>query len=168
MAVSLIKLKEWKLVCPKCNHIEESEAKGKTCGNCNGSASAYYGATSTHWSSIKARQSYRKVKCDQDCGWSYNKTKCSECGTTIQGDFIQGKESGCFVATACFEDADHPAVIGLRQFRDAHLSRYSLGVRFISWYYRRGPVYAAWVSDKPIIKRMLRVVLARISNLAPK
>jgi hypothetical protein len=59
---------------------------------------------------------------------------------------IESTSAGtCFVATAAYEDEHHPDVVFLRLFRDGFLSRYYIGKRFISWYYRNGPKLASKV-----------------------
>ena len=40
---------------------------------------------------------------------------------------LSGKQEGCFVATACYEDYDHPVVMELRHFRDECLEASSAG-----------------------------------------
>ena len=52
-----------------------------------------------------------------------------------------GKDDLCFVATACFGDAQHPTVTTLRCFRDGVLFRYTLGRSFIAWYDHNGACY---------------------------
>ena len=126
------------------------------------------------WESADARKSWRRVACSRGCGWYVNRFNCSKCGTVIEGDFIQGRGIGqengvwCFVATACFEDIDHPTVGQLRMFRDLHLSNYRLGQVFIEWYYENGPSYACWVSNKPRVKACLRIILSQLVKILPK
>jgi len=66
-------------------------------------------------------------------------------------------KGSCFVATACFGDSDHPAVIQLRQYRDAVLSKHDCGRRFITWYYANGPWMASLVDRLPFLKPPLRL-----------
>jgi hypothetical protein len=66
---------------------------------------------------------------------------------------IETKSAGtCFVATAAYEDESHPDVVFLRLFRDGFLSRYSLGNKFILWYYKNGPKMACKVKKHPYLK----------------
>ena len=78
---------------------------------------------------------------------------------TINYPVYEGSKSGggCFVATAVYEDSTHPDVIVLRTFRDEVLSSSSYGKKFIEWYYNNGPRYAAYISSKLFIKKLLRL-----------
>ncbi len=78
------------------------------------------------------------------------------------------KKSGCFVLTACYEDYDAPTVFAFRQFRDKHLQRYWLGKKFITWYYSQGPKMAAFISDKPRMKNILRAVFNQLVKILPR
>lgn len=75
--------------------------------------------------------------------------------------------SGCFVATACFEDADHPTVDKLREFRDRRLVHSAVGRLFIRTYEEVGPPAAGFVIKHPRIKPALRRALTFISHLLP-
>lgn len=74
----------------------------------------------------------------------------------------------CFVATAAFEDADHPTVTDLRLFRDVILEQSSFGRLFVRSYNQFSPPLADWLQNqrplKPAVRAMLRPValLARI------
>ena len=68
-------------------------------------------------------------------------------------------KGSCFVATACFGDADHPTVVTLRGFRDAVLTRFAPGRRFIAWYYSHGPGLARLLDRFPALKGPARLML---------
>lgn len=78
------------------------------------------------------------------------------------------KNAGCFVLTACYGDDRHPTVIRFRDFRDTHLSEYSLGRLLISAYYRHGPKAASLIDDKPLAKKLLRGCFALLRPILPK
>ena len=80
----------------------------------------------------------------------------------------QGKKSGCFVLTACYESYDAPTVFAFRQFRDNHLNQSQLGRGFIDWYYTHGPKMAEFISDKPRAKALLRSVFNRLVKMLPR
>ena len=65
----------------------------------------------------------------------------------------------CFVATACYGDAEHPTVVALRYFRDDVLRRSTAGRWFTAWYYRRGPAWAAIVARRPRVAALMRAAL---------
>jgi hypothetical protein len=58
----------------------------------------------------------------------------------------------CFVATACFGDYSHPAVVVLRRFRDRTLRNNAIGRRFVTWYYRNGPRLADLIEHRPVLQ----------------
>lgn len=74
----------------------------------------------------------------------------------------------CFVLTACYGSEDAPTVYAFRNFRDDHLTRYSLGRRFIGWYYKFGPAWAEKISSMPKTKSVLRGVFTVMAKLLPK
>jgi hypothetical protein len=71
----------------------------------------------------------------------------------------------CFVATACFGDADHPTVLALRSFRDSVLLRSRLGRAFTGTYYRIGPLLAAALDALPFLKPIVRRVLTKLTRV---
>ena len=42
----------------------------------------------------------------------------------------------CFIATAVYEDYNHPQVMVLRTFRDKYLLTNNLGTQFVNLYYK--------------------------------
>lgn len=82
---------------------------------------------------------------------------CPYCGTEVK------KFSACFIATAVYEDYNHPNVIILRNFRDNYLLTNSIGSKFVQFYYRYSPKIANYIKDKKIflypIKRFLDLLI---------
>ena len=72
------------------------------------------------------------------------------------------KSGSCFVATAVYEDYDHPQVIRLRAFRDHFLSSSALGRILIRIYYVVGPFLAIFPTRSRVTKRLLRLILDRL------
>ena len=72
------------------------------------------------------------------------------------------KSGSCFVATAVYEDYDHPQVIRLRAFRDHFLSDSALGRILIRIYYVVGPYLAILPTRSRVTKRLLRLILDRL------
>ena len=72
------------------------------------------------------------------------------------------KSGSCFVATAVYEDYDHPQVIRLRAFRDHFLSGCALGRTLIRIYYVVGPFLAILPTRSRVTKRLLRLILDRL------
>lgn len=66
---------------------------------------------------------------------------------------------GCFVATACYGDCDHPIVMELRHFRDAYLDTSKAGRAFVRTYYKWSPAFARFVAKNRILKTLARVLI---------
>ena len=77
------------------------------------------------------------------------------------------KSGSCFVATAVYEDYDHPQVIRLRAFRDHFLSGSALGRILIRIYYVVGPFLAIFPTRSRVTKRFLRFIFDRVKYQAP-
>lgn len=67
--------------------------------------------------------------------------------------------SGCFIATAVYEDYNHPQVIKLRKFRDEYLLTNKLGVGFVNVYYKYSPAFANFVKGKKLLSSPIKKLL---------
>lgn len=74
-------------------------------------------------------------------------------------EIAKKKKAGCFVATACYGNYDHPIVKELRQFRDTRLEASSAGRAFVQWYYKWSPAFANLVAKSKIFKAIVRVLI---------
>jgi hypothetical protein len=81
-------------------------------------------------------------------------------------DFIasaSGKKGRCFIATSAFEDPLSPEVQSLQFFRDRVLRTFSLGRKFILFYYKHSPRWACALDRhrylKPATRSLLRIVI---------
>ena len=72
---------------------------------------------------------------------------------------IESKSSRCYVATATYDDAYHPNVVILRDFRDRYLRKSFWGKYFIYVYYSVGPYLAYFPSHSGLIKRLSKKML---------
>lgn len=164
------KLKNWKAECPKCHHIELSEGMGTKCDNCEAVAIMTYGSLyRSQWENDAARQSWRQLQCSNNCGWTTNSVICSKCGTTIRGDWFKGdKTTSCFVATAAFNDQNHPTVERLRIIRDLRFAKTKCGRWFIHFYYGHGPLLAKVVNQLPSTKPAIRFILTALARVLSK
>ena len=70
-----------------------------------------------------------------------------------------GEGSGCFIATAAYGSGLAGEVRVLSDFRDRYLLTNSLGRSLVEAYYRLSPPLAAFVSEKPLIKSLVRIQL---------
>ena len=80
----------------------------------------------------------------------------------------KSKSSGCFVATAVFQDVDCRPVAQLRLYRDAVLTRSQSGRWLILKYNVYGPVLAKYVSAHAWIRSIFKPILALLASLAFK
>ena len=78
---------------------------------------------------------------------------------TTQAAPASGGGGGCFIATAAFGSPLAGQVEILRQLRDRYLLTNNFGQKFVTWYYRNGPVAANYIKDKPLAKAAVRVTL---------
>jgi hypothetical protein len=75
------------------------------------------------------------------------------------------KNSGCFVATACYGTPDHWAVEALRAFRDRRLMPQPWGRALMRIYERISPPFAGWLTRHRIARAFVRDrVLAPIAR----
>ena len=81
----------------------------------------------------------------------------------VEKEKKQTKNSGnCYVATATYQDASHPNVVLLRDFRDKFLQKSIPGRLFIRFYYMVGP-YAAYLPKHfSIIRNLSKAVIDSI------
>lgn len=90
--------------------------------------------------------------------------QCPNCGHEAE-DWQEGngpsalfqgklKRTACFVATAVYNDYNHPVVYDLRCFRDNWLLKKSGGKKFVNWYYKNGPYFACFISKNKIRRKI--------------
>ena len=63
---------------------------------------------------------------------------------------------GCFIATACYGDFDHPDVLAFRRFRDDRLLPSPAGRLCVKGYYAVSPAIARRLGDAPRLAGMVR------------
>lgn len=91
-----------------------------------------------------------------------NKNAESISFTSNNGSFIvyeSGGGGGCFIATVCFGNYNHPFVKILRQFRDKCLLKNYLGEKFVKWYYKNSPHYAKVIKNNLLLKNLTKIFL---------
>ena len=69
---------------------------------------------------------------------------------------IENKKRPCYIATACYGDAEHPDVVALRDFRDQRLRKSVAGRVFIAAYETLSPPLAAQLGSKQWIGKSVR------------
>lgn len=91
-----------------------------------------------------------------------NKLK-SEIDTGSGKMTIESKSGAtCFVASAAYDDPNHPDVMYLRGFRDAVLTKNLAGRAFISLYWKIGPTLAIPVRQNATLQSIARMVIGWI------
>ena len=73
------------------------------------------------------------------------------------------EETSCFVASAAFQDEQHPVGNLLRRFRDNVLLQSAPTRRLVGVYYLRGPQIAEIVKRRPILRFFFVVVLSLVA-----
>lgn len=82
---------------------------------------------------------------------------------------IEKKEADqCFIATASFGSLDHPRVRSLREFRDQFLLTNKFGRRFVSKYYKVGPIFAQWIRAHPSVRVVTRFMIVLPTSFIAK
>jgi hypothetical protein len=69
------------------------------------------------------------------------------------------KSEGCFIATAVYGSYDAPEVLVLRNFRDNTLSKTTIGMIFIRFYYAISPKFSRYVGGDNFITLISRKIL---------
>ena len=92
------------------------------------------------------------------------------CGMRCFDEFVSRgykptEKSGCFVATACLGNYDHPVVLDLRRFRDEFLQRKTWGRHFITWFYAKGPIFAKKIVKNTVLKSGFYIFLIKPLHL---
>ena len=98
-------------------------------------------------SPVQTRPSYRS---DFSSG-SPSSTSSSPIGS--------GSSGSCFIATAAYGSPLAKDVLVLSSFRDQYLQRSSFGRAFIKVYYNRSPRIARFISNKPGLKKVFRLII---------
>jgi len=72
---------------------------------------------------------------------------------------------GCYIATMVYGSYEHPQVIVLRGFRDNVLNNYTLGRKFISFYYKHSPNWVVKMKDNKTLNKAIKIFLNSIIKL---
>ncbi|MDL2265646.1 hypothetical protein LJC43_04615, partial [Parabacteroides sp. OttesenSCG-928-G21] len=69
---------------------------------------------------------------------------------------VSNPNSACYIATMAYQDISHPQVDYLRTVRDEVLSKYSIGRKFINYYYKYSPMAVERLSNHHNVNRFIR------------
>ena len=87
----------------------------------------------------------------------------------IQNNLSALKSSPCFIATAAYGTPFAQEIDVLRIWRDKYLAKSMLGRSFVATYYRTSPPVAAFISKRPKLKGLTRLLLTPlVRQLAKK
>ena len=75
-----------------------------------------------------------------------------------QANAESGQNEGCFIATACYGDADHNKVLILRTFRDSTMRKFKAGRKLIELYVAVSPAIAHWLRKKETVSATIRIL----------
>jgi hypothetical protein len=78
---------------------------------------------------------------------------------TASGKTTITAKKGCFIATAVYNDYNHPIVIELREFRDEFLENHLFGNIFIKVYYFLSPSIASIIAKSSLLKILIKKIL---------
>lgn len=167
--------------CPHCHdtitaHKQHNRGEG-TCPHCNReirfTGSAYKKPRSSSYRSSsyddrpggfaaidQAASSYSSSSSNSNSGSSSNSGSPSRSASTSSSTSNDGGD--CFVATAVYDDYNHPDVMRLRAFRDGVLRPMAPGRAFIRFYYRYGPGWARRLEGHTTLKRWIRAGLEAV------
>jgi hypothetical protein len=81
------------------------------------------------------------------------------CGTSAWTTPWYFATGNCFIATAAFGTADSGKIDTLRVFRDRYLVATPLGKGFVEAYYSWSPPLAEYLSGKPLLRALVRLLL---------
>lgn len=117
----------------------------------------------------KPKKTHFKLKCLK-CGYIWNTkydkipARCPSCNNMIYGTnnyetLRSPSTSSCFIATAAFGTPFAEEINILREWRDSILLRFLLGKVFVKCYYTISPPIAEYLSQRSILKAIVRKVL---------
>ncbi len=104
-------------------------------------------------------QFYPDTGADATCDAGTPFTNCPWAATPEEVLGLLTDDVNCFVATAAYGSSLEPKLKTFRDFRYKVLLRYSFGRKFVSAYYKYGPIAATYIYDKPILRAIARVGL---------
>ncbi len=113
------------------------------------------------WPDVPWDEVFRKLR--KEGGFEKITDPVKRAETTLKAEyperFSTKKKNGCFVATACYGNYDHPVVMELRHFRDDCLETSNAGQTFLKWYYQWSPSFANFIGKNTALKTLARVLI---------
>ena len=141
------------VICPKCGQTEKLQSVRYTIFN------AKFGLTNEF--SVLAENA-RDVA---PCAYCLEESTWSEWRAANGFSNTPQSSGACFIATATYNDYNHPNVLIFRRFRDDVLISNSLGKMLVSLYYRVGPILSIPVTKFALIKKMSKRILDFVAKI---
>ena len=111
----------------------------------------------SHYNTNKT--SLNNIKTQVDSELSSISSRTNSYGSSYGTRSSNSSSGGCYIATMCYGDYDHPQVLVLRDFRDSVLLQHSWGQAFVRFYYRNSPNWVEHLKDKQLINKAIRTIL---------
>jgi hypothetical protein len=104
-------------------------------------------------------QLYPATGADATCDAGTPFTNCPWAATPEEVLGLLTDDVNCFVATAAYGSTLEPKLKIFREFRYKVLLRHPLGRKFVTAYYKYGPIAARYIHDKPVLRAVARLGL---------
>lgn len=79
----------------------------------------------------------------------------------IDPDYMPPSKPKCYVATATFNDYNHPVVVQLSDFRDNWLLEKKWGIKFVDKYYKYGLYFANFIEHSRLTRKISLFLIIR-------
>ncbi len=93
------------------------------------------------------------------------RSQLSQIGASRSSGGSSSGSGGCYIATMVYGSYEHPQVLVLRGFRDNVLNNYSLGRKFINFYYKHSPNWVEKMKDNKTLNKAIKIILNSIIKL---
>jgi hypothetical protein len=113
-------------------------------------------------------ENHIEITCRDANKYEMNRLFDKHLGSNLAKDDPEIDSSSCYIATICYESKFAPEVIEFKKFRDNVLSKNSLGRKFIKTYYSyTGPV-SAFLKNKYLLNKLIRILFLDLIYLVIK
>ena len=114
---------------------------------------------------------YKKLRCKR-CGYVWKTkypgripAKCPSCNCRIFNTNNYEVLPDCFIATVVYGTEYENKINVLRNWRDKYLLKNYFGKKFVDLYYEISPPIADYISDKEILKHIIRIPLDMVIKI---
>jgi hypothetical protein len=103
-----------------------------------------------------------KISKEERNNYIENRNYTKNINFEIKTNKKEEKKSGCFIATAVYEDYNSKEVLRLRKYRDEKLKNSIWGRIFIRTYYTISPPISEIIKKHNILKKLIKPILDKI------